>query len=770
MAVSNFNIEKLHGRENYSTWCYAIENLLEHEGLGGCIDGTDADAAHLKKAKAKIVLTVDPTLYVHFQDLPTAKDIWLKLKEIFADDGLDRRIGLIRQLSQTKLVDCKNSEEYVNIIMSAAHKLNNANLKVSSEWAGCFLLAGLPEEYNPMIMAMESSGIKISSDAVKAKLLQDIKNSKSSESTENALVSHGNKNKNKKNRFQGNNSNYGSDRRNQNSNSNNGHSKFNKKNSDKSNAFCTVLSTRQVKSEAWYLDSGASQHMTKDVSKLSNISQDTSEHITTANDSKIPVSGKGSAIINTIVNKQNFSINVDEVLYIPDLVTNLLSVNKICKKGNTVIFKNDVCTIYNKNNQVIATATEDNGLYKLQEFKEHSSFIANNENTFELWHRRLGHINYDTLKRMNNDDYGFKFENKEADRCITCIKGKQCRQPFPEGGSRAEEVLDLIHSDLCGPLETESIGASRFYISFFDDKSSRIFVYFIQNKSQALDCFKKFKAMVENQTGRKIKKLRTDNGKEYVNHEFSRFLSQCGIQHETTNEYTPEQNGKAERANRTIMDKTRSMLLEANLHKKFWAEAVNTAVFLINRTPIKGLNYKSPMEIWHGERPNLQFLRVFGSKAMVHIPKVKRKKLDSKSVECIMVGYGFGKKGWRLYNPKTNRIIHSRDVIFLETNLSGDHLNISNQNKHVSLDFNDVSEISNQDVPNSNTSNNQTRNNLKKKNKQADAETETLRRSERLKSKEGSNEANVSEKCSVMLNSRKNYFPQDSEIDSSDSE
>lgn len=170
----NFNIEKLHGRENYSSWAYAMENYLEIEDLWGCVTGDIIDDSKCRKTKGRIVLNIDTRLYDHFRDLASPHDIWEKLKTLFADSGLDRRIGLIRQLSHTKLVTCASMEDYVNKIMSAARKLSDAGLKVSDEWEGCFLLSGLPEEYRPMIMSMESSNVVISADAVKTKLLQDI--------------------------------------------------------------------------------------------------------------------------------------------------------------------------------------------------------------------------------------------------------------------------------------------------------------------------------------------------------------------------------------------------------------------------------------------------------------------------------------------------------------------------------------------------------------------------------------------------------------------
>ena len=175
MGTTNFMIDRLTGRENYHTWSFAMENLLEHEGLHAAILGTENDVVKAKKAKAKLVLSIDPKLFVHIQSLTTAKEIWDKLKTIFEDNGLENRIGLIRTLVTSKLEDFSTVEEYINKIINTAHRLDSIGFTVPDEWVGSLMLAGLPDEYKPMIMALESSGKTITGDGVKTKLLQEIK-------------------------------------------------------------------------------------------------------------------------------------------------------------------------------------------------------------------------------------------------------------------------------------------------------------------------------------------------------------------------------------------------------------------------------------------------------------------------------------------------------------------------------------------------------------------------------------------------------------------
>jgi hypothetical protein len=209
-----------------------------------------------------------------------------------------------------------------------------------------------------------------------------------------------------------------------------------------------------------------------------------------------------------------------------------------------------------------------------------------------------------------------------------------------------------------GPVPIPSLGKSMYYVSFINDFSRNTWIYFLRKKSEVFDKFKEFKALVENQTEKKIKVLRTDNGGE--------FCKKCGIARQKTTPYTPQQNGVAERMNITLMEKARSMLSGVRLGQELWAEAVSTACYLVNRSPSSALDDTTPHEVWSGKKPSLQHLRVFGFDAYVHVPKETRSKLDNKAEKCIFVGYKDGVKGYKLWNPETKKTIYSRDVVFRE--------------------------------------------------------------------------------------------------------
>ena len=194
-----------------------------------------------------------------------------------------------------------------------------------------------------------------------------------------------------------------------------------------------------------------------------------------------------------------------------------------------------------------------------------------------------------------------------------------------------------------------------------------MWIYIIKHKDEVFQKFLEWKAVVEKSTGRQLKALRSDNGGEYLSSEFKNYLSKEGIRHELTIPKTPEQNGVAERMNRTLVECVRSMLVDAKLPHKFWAEALSTAVYLRNRSPTKAVEDKTPYEALTGNKPDVKHLRVFGCIAYANVPKDERKKLDSKSKRCILLGYGSETKGYRLYDVEKGKVLHSRDVIFNES-------------------------------------------------------------------------------------------------------
>ena len=174
------------------------------------------------------------------------------------------------------------------------------------------------------------------------------------------------------------------------------------------------------------------------------------------------------------------------------------------------------------------------------------------------------------------------------------MSGKIYRVPFSGTRTRAKEPLGLIHSHVCGKISSHSLGGAQYFLMFNDDKSLNVWIYLLKNKHEVFQKFLEWKAMVERSTGHKVKVLRRDNGEEYTSNEFEGYLKKEGIKHEYTIPKTPEQNGVSQRINRTLVVKVRSMLTDSKLPQQFWAEALTTAVYLLNRSPTKTLENRTP--------------------------------------------------------------------------------------------------------------------------------------------------------------------------------
>ena len=167
--------------------------------------------------------------------------------------------------------------------------------------------------------------------------------------------------------------------------------------------------------------------------------------------------------------------------------------------------------------------------------------------------------------------------------CESCVVAKHERNSFPSGKSkRAQTILELIHSDICGLISPASNGNKKYFRTLIDDFSRKIWIYFLHVKSEAFDCFKKFYATLKTETGRRVKALRTDRGGEFCSNEFTKFCEEKGIRRQLTVAYTPQQNGVAERKNRTILNMVRSFLNKGEVPKEFWPEAVVWSVHFLN--------------------------------------------------------------------------------------------------------------------------------------------------------------------------------------------
>lgn len=698
------SVPKLKGRENYDEWSFAVENLLVLEGMANYIKlepeaSFESKPTEDAKTKAKLILTIDPGLYVHIKETKKCSDLWTKLKSMFDDSGFSRKITLLRRLISLRQENCETMTSYVTQVVETAQRLKGTGFAITDEWIGSLLLAGLPDRFSPMIMAIEHSGIKITTDTIKSKLIDMEVSNNDTDSSGAAFAANKMHQKPK--------SKHGGTptpkvtgekvilchRCKQIGHYRNQCPLWLSQKNKQSNAFSVVFLNGEYNKSEWYVDSGASAHMTANKTWINNANFTPSlTEITVANNMKVPVLCSGDVHISTDC---NYDITVTNVLCVPSLTTNLLSVSELIKNGNRVVFEDSHCYIRNKQNELVATAELSNGVYKLQIKVADCILAAPAIASAELWHRRLAHINSNDLNKMKSGIVDGLFYPDTSDmmkeKCVTCCEGKQMRLPFSHVGQRSTETLQIIHADVCGAMETKSIAGAQYFLLLIDDFSRMTFIYFLKYKSEVYKKFKDFKAMVENQQNKRIKILRTDNGGEFCSGEMENYLVKEGIIHQKTNAYTPEQNGVCERANRTVVEKARCLLFDAKLEKQFWAEAANTAVYLKNRSITSSLGNKTPYEAWYGKKPDLGHIRLFGSPVMVHIPKEKRLKWDRKAEQYILVGFSETVKGYRVYDPRTNDVTVKRDVIVMEEKINK---KANNEEENVIWIQNDVQENS----------------------------------------------------------------------------
>ena len=412
--------------------------------------------------------------------------------------------------------------------------------------------------------------------------------------------------------------------------------------------------------EGWIIDSGATHHMSHKHEWFTNLDRSSHNKVKIGNGALMEVKGKGDVVIHTTKGIKT----IHDVLYVPSLCENLLSVGQMLENKYALHFSNMTCTIVDPHGNELMCVGMKNKNFRLNMDENGASVALNTkvENTSQLWHKRLGHASFKSLVGTHELVRDMPLVEKQEHVCEVCQKGKHTRLAFQSCSWRSKEKLGLIHSDICGPMSVPSLNGSKYFITFIDDYSRMCWVYFLERKSQALEKFVEFMKLVQNQSGCTIKVLRTDNGGEYTSEAFKQLCKDHVIVHQFTTPYTPQQNGVCERKNRTIMEMARCLLFESGLPKKFWAEGVNTSIYIQNRLYSKSLRSKTPFELWFGYKPSLDHLRVFGSICYILVPQEKRGKLDERSQVGVLVGYSDVTKGYRVYNLETKKLVISRDV------------------------------------------------------------------------------------------------------------
>ena len=433
-----------------------------------------------------------------------------------------------------------------------------------------------------------------------------------------------------------------------------------------------------VGDDDWWIDSGATQHMTYAEEDFITLSMSENPlKVNLADDSHLLAYGSGNVGIHLYdANNKKVNCVLKNTLFILEIQNKLFSVSSAVREEGVVKFDKGEVT-WENNGAKMLIGKKYGKLYKLNgqsQSKDTCCLAKKRESSVSLWHQRFGHLNEADLKLLSRNQIVNGLElaaGKGDDVCHGCELGKSKRFPFPKSSQRkTTKPLQLIHSDLCGPLNIPSVGGSRYFITFIDDYSRYVTVYFLKTKDEAYEKFVEYVSLVENQLDLTVKKFRSDGGGEYISNEFKDFCRSRGIAVEGSMSYTPQQNGVAERMNRTLMEMARSMISHSNATSNLWAEAVSTAAYIRNRCPTSSFKGATPYEMLSDVKPDVDNLRVFGCDVYVHVPDQKRRKLDKKAYKAVFVGYPLGKKGYKIYNPSNRRFAFSRDVTFVENSFT----------------------------------------------------------------------------------------------------
>lgn len=675
--MSLMQFAKLNG-SNYRTWCFNMRLYLESHDLFEHADGTaefpgeNANAevrrkftSDAKKAWTHICLSIEPEYQIHVRDTKTAKAAWDALKNQFARESLLQKVRLRQQYYSCRFRSGDNMLEHISHLRSLHDQLKEMGVNVEDKELAMTLLASLPEEFKPLITALDAvDDENISYEKVKNMLLNDVDRTSDSKTAEDAFSAkrgwgqrgkqyNRNDKKNNVPVFKGKchkcqeKGHYARDCPKQKKNTENPNQKkkngslYTAKGDDDLFTEDEALFTSDlVYDSEWIIDSGATQHMTCEKDQLSNYVEFKQPCTVNLGDNRsILAYGKGTYRIVADLGDRVQNISLRDVLYLPDLEKNLLSVRAMVKLGANVEFVNVECKI-TRNGKLLAVGEMHGKLYMLKIVMSEQVNVAKKDSDLRLWHYRYGHLGMDSVTKLMKKDMvvGMNDTTDEKDAvCEGCVMGKQHRSEYPKGvAQRATEPFELVHSDVCGPMSVNSIGGSRYFVTFTDDYTRYTYIYFIKHKDEVLVKFKEFVNMVKNSTGKNVKTLRTDNGGEYCSKEFESSLKEEGILHQLTVPYSPTQNGVSERKNRTLVESARSMMSHGKIPAEFWAEAINTAVYLRNRSPTTSLEGMTPYECLFGENPDVSNLRIFGCVAFTHIPEEQRKKFDEKSR---IVGY-----------------------------------------------------------------------------------------------------------------------------------
>ncbi|GJW61915.1 putative ribonuclease H-like domain-containing protein [Tanacetum coccineum] len=439
--------------------------------------------------------------------------------------------------------------------------------------------------------------------------------------------------------------------------------------------------------EKGVIDSGCSRHMTRNMSYLTDFKEIDGGYVAFGGNPK------GGKIIGKGTNKTG-SLDFENVYFVRELQFNLFSVSQMCDKKNSVLFNDTGCIVLSPNfkltdkSHVLLKVLRKNNMYSvdLKNIVPKGGltclFAKATSDESKLLHRRLGHINFKTMNKLvkRNLVRGLPSKLFEFDQTyVACQKGKKHRASFKSKTVNSiGQPLHMLHMDLFGPTFVKSLMKKMYYLVVIDDYCRFSWVFFLATKDETSGILKSFITGVENLIDQKVKVIRCDNRTEFKNKEMNQFCERKGIKREFSVTRTPQQNGVAERKNRTLIEAARTMLADSKLPTTFWAEAVNTTCYMQNRVLVTKPYNKTPYELFLGRKLTLGFMRPFGCPVTILNTIDHLVKFDGKVDEGFFVGYSINSKSFKVFNSRTRIVEENLHFKFIENtpNIAGSRPNL----------------------------------------------------------------------------------------------
>ena len=439
-------------------------------------------------------------------------------------------------------------------------------------------------------------------------------------------------------------------------------------------ALATDHATR-LDGDDWIMDSGASHHMTSSPFSLESVHDIDPVEICLAGGQTICATQAGEVTTMLHGPGGRFPVHLQGVLVVPGLAVNLFSIKVMTRRGFGAYFYDGGVDILGTVGIVFKGLPRGN-VYVLPSVggppsSTPAQHLAAAAVAAPVWHSRLAHAGTDAVLRTAPlvdamEVAGAHPRRDLSDMCDACAVSKICRKPFPKSTSAATVPLELVHTDVCGPMPVTSVGGARYIVTVLDDYSDAHEAVPIATKADAGEAVRTEVARWEARTGRRLQRWRSDRCGEYMSATMAAWTRKHGATHETTAPYTPQQNGKAERLNRTLLEKVGASMTAAACATDLWGEAVSTVSHVVNRTVRAGAS-ATPIELLFGQRPSVAHLRVFGCRAFVLTPATQRRKLSPRGTAGTFVGYAKDCKAYRVLVNGTIKV--SRDVVFDESRM-----------------------------------------------------------------------------------------------------